>query len=371
MVGIEVHGTNNLIENNEVWGSISNHKATGCQGDADGFRYFGTGHIFRGNYVHDIWYNDPENIGFSPHTDAFQTWADTGDHEAASNVLFEKNLIILPDFKDGNAEDCGWMLAQATNITIRNNIVRVHRGTESGGGGCSHINVLNNIFIGNLSYLTANWPVGINLQEAPYSTVKNNIVYNWPGQVIYLSGATLTGLDIGYNLVYNSDGSIPGGTHQAHDLWGVNPQFVNPVLLDYHLQASSPAIDAGAVVDVTDDYDKNSRPQGAGYDIGAYEYISGSPPQCTGTCKLSPCSTYTSCTSLTGTCSSGYCCSGTCITPEVPGDLNDDSKVDVQDLIIVANDFGKTTGFNNYKSDTNSDNIVDIYDVVYVASRFT
>ena len=50
-------------------------------------------------------------------------------------------------------------------------------------------------------------------------------------------------------------------------------------------------------------------------------------------------------------------------------DLNCDTKVDLSDLNIVANDFGKSSGFNNAKSDTNNDGIVDIYDVVYVASR--
>jgi hypothetical protein len=55
----------------------------------------------------------------------------------------------------------------------------------------------------------------------------------------------------------------------------------------------------------------------------------------------------------------------------VPGDLNNDGKVDVQDLIIVTIDFGKTSNFNNAKSDTNTDGIVDIFDVVFVASRFT
>jgi len=57
--------------------------------------------------------------------------------------------------------------------------------------------------------------------------------------------------------------------------------------------------------------------------------------------------------------------------PSTPGDLNNDGDVDVADLSVVAVDFGKTSGFNNLKSDTNNDNIVDIYDVVYVASRFT
>jgi hypothetical protein len=51
-------------------------------------------------------------------------------------------------------------------------------------------------------------------------------------------------------------------------------------------------------------------------------------------------------------------------------DLNCDTKIDVSDLIIVANDFGKTSGYNS-KSDTNNDKIIDIFDVVFVASRFT
>ena len=50
-------------------------------------------------------------------------------------------------------------------------------------------------------------------------------------------------------------------------------------------------------------------------------------------------------------------------------DINCDTKVDVSDLNIVASDFGKTSGFNNAKSDTNTDGIVDIFDVVFVASR--
>jgi hypothetical protein len=49
-------------------------------------------------------------------------------------------------------------------------------------------------------------------------------------------------------------------------------------------------------------------------------------------------------------------------------DLNNDGIVDVQDLTIVAANFGKTP-FDT-RADTNNDGIVDIYDVVYVASRF-
>ena len=45
--GITIQGTNHLVETNEVWGSVVYHAGTGCTGDADGFRFFGSGHIFR------------------------------------------------------------------------------------------------------------------------------------------------------------------------------------------------------------------------------------------------------------------------------------------------------------------------------------
>lgn len=47
----------------------------------------------------------------------------------------------------------------------------------------------------------------------------------------------------------------------------------NPSGGDYHLTGSSPAIDQGSSSQApSDDYEGNSRPQGSGYDIGAYEY---------------------------------------------------------------------------------------------------
>jgi hypothetical protein len=55
----------------------------------------------------------------------------------------------------------------------------------------------------------------------------------------------------------------------------------------------------------------------------------------------------------------------------VPGDLDGNDVVNSDDFFIIVSDFGKSSGFNNAKSDTNADNIIDIYDVVYVASRFT
>src|SRR5207244_3853759 len=59
--------------------------------------------------------------------------------------------------------------------------------------------------------------------------------------------------------------------------------FVNLAAGDFHLQSGSPLIDKGTTLaQVTNDYDGVSRPQGAGYDFGAFEAIIVNPPTITG-----------------------------------------------------------------------------------------
>jgi len=52
-----------------------------------------------------------------------------------------------------------------------------------------------------------------------------------------------------------------------------------------------------------------------------------------------------------------------------PGNVNDDGNVNVLDLIRVAKDFGKTSGYDP-NCDTNNDGKVDIRDLIYVARHF-
>jgi hypothetical protein len=159
--------------------------------------------------------------------------------------------------------------------------------------------VMNNVVTGNSAY---------GLQIAGYTTVSGMKVYNnvfasngRSGIVIWQD---MDGVEIENNLFYqNKIGGISSyGAHGSgvvfdHNAFSGNPSFTidftggssdytytesatasydplfaAPTSGDFHLQASSPAIDTGmTIAEVTTDFDGTPRPQGAGYDLGAYE----------------------------------------------------------------------------------------------------
>jgi hypothetical protein len=70
--------------------------------------------------------------------------------------------------------------------------------------------------------------------------------------------------------------AVEEGNTSDHNLFGVDPRFVDPEKRDFHLREGSPAIDAGeAIPGFAKDIDSNDRPQARAWDIGACEYIVG------------------------------------------------------------------------------------------------
>src|SRR4030043_2234931 len=49
-------------------------------------------------------------------------------------------------------------------------------------------------------------------------------------------------------------------------------------------------------------------------------------------------------------------------------DIDDNGVIDLSDLVLVTNFFGKTSGYDQ-EADSDNNGMIDIYDVVYVASR--
>jgi hypothetical protein len=175
----------------------------------------------------------------------------------------------------------------AENIKVYNNIA--YNNQRSGlfiphWGGTTDGLKRNIYFVNNTSF---NNGYGMRVQAANNENVviRNNILSQNGTNILVESGAVAE-TTVDHNLCYGA-----GGCGGSDTVIG-DPLFVNPSAADFHLQSNSPAINAGSSLNAPNtDFDGNFRPQGAGYDIGAYEYggVIPSPfPSPTPTPPLSP-----------------------------------------------------------------------------------
>ncbi|HXT02509.1 MAG TPA: fibronectin type III domain-containing protein [Elusimicrobiota bacterium] len=152
-------------------------------------------------------------------------------------------------------------------------------GLSSGAGNTA----FNNILWNNGSGIV----VGTNDGTTPATNARvyNNTIYNnnvGAGRYgIYLT-SNGSGAVVQNNIAFdNLDGNIVNGGQSVATIASnvtVDPLFVNAAGLNFQLLAGSPAIDKGVNLSaqgVTVDIAGTARPQGAAYDIGAYEYGGG------------------------------------------------------------------------------------------------
>ena len=278
----EIMGQNHLITNNEVSHSIQHHPCSNSTAewlDADAFRFHGSGHIFRGNYIHDMLYGPSgfdttacnlENLAdlskdfvSDSHTDCFQTY--DGSRIAGHDILFEGNRCELPpadQWTDGYGAKAFQGTGNTYNLTFQNNLV-VADFLSLFEDGCRNISFLHNTFIGSSS----NESQGLKFIGCyGGNTVKNNVFYqqqNGVGHILIQNSP----VDAGNNCVFR-EGGRPSRPADPGDLWNIHPRLDS----NYQLQPSSPCIDAGLDLGVMTDFNEEQRPQGSGFDIGAFEY---------------------------------------------------------------------------------------------------
>jgi len=291
--GMVIDGNDWIVENNEIERLFQSVPIAQGGSDADFSRFFGRNHIIRNNYFHG---NVQSEIG-DAHTDCFQTYNVGGSF--AHNITIEKNRCegFFIQGVIARTSTTGYL----TDIKIRNNIFAGNGNNAWGvmGQNLEDVVIVNNV-ISNIRW----YGVGLN-DASDNAVIMNNIFYNIAGEVYYSQGANLNG---DYNIIYGG-GSTP---HiGAHDLVGVNPLFVNPAIFDFRLQSNSPAINAGintSIYGVIEDIVGTFRPQGAGYDIGAYEYEYTRP-----SCGDGVCGAGENCPADAGNCADNICYEPTCI----------------------------------------------------------
>jgi len=264
MAGIHVEGQNTSVSGNDIsW--TRQYPAGGPRldgADADGIRFFGTGHHITLNNIHDIPYATSENP--DPHVDCFQTWG------PARGITIERNRCVwasTSERTDNEASSLESLEGTTSGITYRNNIfANMRQGLNV--SHCSAIKVLNNTWSNVLQE-------AVILDSSPNAQIVNNIFFNVGGggdSYACIDSASLSGLAIAANDHFMTHGS-PGNYCSEAPYISHNPKFINSASLDFHLQQSSPLIDRGVTLSlVLDDYDGARRPRGNAYDIGAFEF---------------------------------------------------------------------------------------------------
>jgi hypothetical protein len=146
----------------------------------------------------------------------------------------------------------------------------------------TNVSLYNNLIYNNGSSPTAGNAHGLKIGGSGLSqtTFWNNTVYNNNGYGVMVSS---TDAIIQNNIVFgNAKGEIIDGSGSNcildHNLT-TDPKFIKAEAYDFRLQRNSPAIDQGIVLrQITTDFLTIRRPQGATYDIGAYEAAESEAP---------------------------------------------------------------------------------------------
>jgi hypothetical protein len=150
-------------------------------------------------------------------------------------VKIQGNTITSPSSSGNTGINFQTDAAYASQAVVQDNIIMIGKGVSI----CSEY---------SLTIFTSN---------------DHNVMYNGNSSTVLATGSGCTGTP--YTLAaYQSAFGLGQGSIQA------NPLFANSS--DFHITASSPAIDKGISIGLTSDIAGTVRPQSGGVDIGAYEH---------------------------------------------------------------------------------------------------
>jgi hypothetical protein len=207
----------------------------------------------------------------------------------ANNVYAQNYIHDNGRFGDPNGRLDHGLYLDGDNESVVNNVVTHNSGIGlqiDGEGTVANMKVYNNVFALNLGSGMVIW------QDMNGVDIKNNIIVANQKNGIYDCSATGGGVVIDHNVVSGNNVSNGGfanlaltdqcgtGLTFSYTLAGTiasDPMFANVSTSfskqdDFQLRTGSPAIDSGLTLSsVTVDIAGAARPQGAGFDIGAYE----------------------------------------------------------------------------------------------------
>ncbi len=277
--GFQFRGNNITLINNKL---LNLYHAVELRGDysvmnnnlidnfcADAIRGLGSNSTYENNIVRDCYIDDYA----IQHDDGFQAFKLDGDRKI-SNVTIRNNKFMI--FED-----------PITQFVIDNNLIgTLMQGVIITDGYADSWIVENNLVVSNKEH-------GISLYGARHCRVQNNTVVQHPHFTdidgvpkIMLTDQSKTGQTNFDNIIrnnlcaqytpwtYDSTSIVENNVDIDQTTYSnYSNYFVDYVGGDFHLSATSPAIDAGVNTDLAPtDLDGNSRSMGNSVDAGAYEF---------------------------------------------------------------------------------------------------
>jgi len=217
----------------------------------------------------------------------------TGNTEGIQYEISYTALIINNICTDNS--DCGFLISSSAGNYVANNLAYANinygitnvdstQGPRSDGNGgfvyCYANTFYNNIVADNQiagnqkSYVvssatTVNPAIGSTpvVPFTPNVSDYNLFYYSGPAEPFFIDTKDH----------YEPDTLALWQAHNGfdlHSIWAKDPAFVSPSTGDFYPKAGAPEIDSGITLSkVTVDFDGTARPQGAGYDMGPYEYV--------------------------------------------------------------------------------------------------
>jgi len=159
----------------------------------------------------------------------------------------------------------------AQNVKVAYNVINNTNGGVCFNQGSYNISVANFKFENN-TYVATTSKTGYRVLDCTndYSAVqmRNNIFYS---NLQIANNGNFTHTNNLYYMTAMVNGSGVGYTLGSGEKTG-DPLFVNMGSKDMHLKSGSPAIDAGANLGYSADYDGRSVPSGSAADLGAFEF---------------------------------------------------------------------------------------------------
>jgi hypothetical protein len=220
----------------------------------------------------------------------------TGGHDDGIQMFTDADMTLRFNYIE--QDNTKWENAQGIYCTESSGTILAYGNVVYGPNTYNGLIVLHLIAQGNAKlYAYNNTLVGgkwgaLRMNYAPGSVAKNNILVSTETDSVGVSIYGITSdYDIDYN-IYWGDTAYPGALNGSGKSWSQwqgygfeanggfeNPLLVNPSLRDFQVEEGSPAIDNGVALGSPYDIDivGVSRPQGQGWDIGAYEYTGGQP----------------------------------------------------------------------------------------------